>query len=77
MSAAEHSNTSTHNKETTGEQTMQSTPPAKKGSNMAAQLLVFFQLLLHRFQDVVNPSKVLPPSNHGVLGRPSPHRFGN
>jgi hypothetical protein len=30
------------------------------------KLPLFFQLLLQRFQDVVNPSKVLPQTSHGV-----------
>ena len=41
-------------------------PPPGNGRRPAAQLPLFFQLLLQRFQDVVNPSKVLPPSCHGV-----------
>jgi hypothetical protein len=65
MSAAEHSNTSTHIKETT--QSNSSPPTAVKSGKVAAKLPLFFQLLLQRFQDVVNTSKVLPPSNHGVF----------
>jgi hypothetical protein len=30
------------------------------------KLPLFFQLLLQRFEDVVNPSKVLPQTSHGV-----------
>ncbi len=30
------------------------------------KLPLFFQLLLQRFKDVVNPSKVLPQTSHGV-----------
>jgi hypothetical protein len=30
------------------------------------ELPLFFQLLLQRFEDVVNPSKVLPQTSHGV-----------
>jgi hypothetical protein len=43
-----------------------STPPAKPSSKLAALLPIFFQLLLHRYQDVVNQSKVLPASPSGV-----------
>ncbi len=32
----------------------------------AGKLPLFFQLLLQRFEDVVNPSKVLPQTSHGV-----------
>ncbi len=33
---------------------------------LAGKLPLFFQLLLQRFEDVVNPSKVLPQTSHGV-----------
>ncbi len=32
----------------------------------SGKLPLFFQLLLQRFEDVVNPSKVLPQTSHGV-----------
>jgi hypothetical protein len=67
MSAATHSNTRTHYEEATGKQAKPSLPPVKQGSKMAAQLPVFFQLLLQRYQDVVSASKVLPSSTHGVF----------
>jgi hypothetical protein len=35
-------------------------------SILAGKLPLFFQLLLQRFEDVVNPSKVLPQTSHGV-----------
>jgi hypothetical protein len=34
---------------------------------VAAQLPIFFQLLLQRYQDVVNPSKVLVALSHRVF----------
>jgi hypothetical protein len=34
---------------------------------LASQLPIFFQLLLHCYQDMVNPSKVLPASSHAVV----------
>jgi hypothetical protein len=37
------------------------------GSHLASQFLICFQILLQRYQDVVNPSKVLPASSHGVV----------
>jgi hypothetical protein len=40
---------------------------AKPGSHLASQFPIFFQILLQRYQDVVNPSKVLPASSHGVV----------
>jgi len=33
---------------------------------LASKLPLFFQLLLQRYEDVVNPSKVLPQTSHGV-----------
>ncbi len=33
---------------------------------LARKLPLFFQLLLQRYEDVVNPSKVLPQTSHGV-----------
>jgi hypothetical protein len=40
---------------------------AKTGSHLASQLPIFFQILPQCYQDVVNPSKVLPASSHGVV----------
>jgi hypothetical protein len=40
---------------------------AKLGSRLASQLPIFFQLLLQRYQDMVNPSKVLLASSHAVV----------
>jgi hypothetical protein len=40
---------------------------AKLGSHIASQFPIFFQILLQRYQDVDNPSKVLPASSHGVV----------
>jgi hypothetical protein len=40
---------------------------AADGGRLASRLPIFFQLLLQRYQDVVNPSKVLPASSHGVV----------
>jgi hypothetical protein len=37
------------------------------GGRLASRLPTFFQLLLQRYQDVVNPSKALPVSSHGVV----------
>jgi hypothetical protein len=39
----------------------------RRRSQAAAKLPMFFQLLLQRYWDVVNSSKVLPASSHGVL----------
>jgi hypothetical protein len=47
---------------------------------LAGKLPLFFQLLLQRYEDVVNPSKVLPQTSHGLehhletKDRPSPRR---
>jgi hypothetical protein len=42
-------------------------PRAAGGGRLASQLPIFFQLLLQRYQDVVNLSKVLLASSHGVV----------
>jgi hypothetical protein len=42
-------------------------PAAKPGGRLASQLPFFFQFLLQCYQGVVNPSKVLPASSHGVV----------
>ncbi len=42
-------------------------PRAADGGFLASQLPIFFQLLLQRYQDVVNLSKVLPASSYGVV----------
>jgi hypothetical protein len=40
---------------------------AKPGCCPASQIPIFFQILLQCYQDVANPSKVLPASSHGVV----------
>jgi hypothetical protein len=42
-------------------------PPVKPSSQLAALLPIFFQLLLQRYQNVFNLSKVLPTLSHGVF----------
>ncbi len=44
----------------------QQTPVSAVSPTLTGKLPLFFQLLLQRFEDVVNPSKVLPQTSHGV-----------
>jgi len=73
MSAAEHFSprfsieVPRHQASSAGHQASPPLSPQKSGSRLTAKLLVFFQLLLQLYQDVVNSSKVLPAPSFGVL----------